>query len=115
MELTKLSSLFFAAVILAMTIFEKRRLNTIITPFSVSAWPLVFIILVVNFMLVKIEFDIVTPRAILFLLANLFIIWLIGIIFSYIHNNDRIQSLNDIFLPYVKFEKILIDGGGIVG
>ncbi len=108
MELTKLSSLFFAAVILAMTIFEKRRLNTIITPFSVSAWPLVFIILVVNFMLVKIEFDIVTPRAILFLLANLFIIWLIGIIFSYIHNNDRIQSLNDIFLPYVKFEKILI-------
>lgn len=108
MELTKLSSLFFAAIILAMTIFEKRRLNTIITPFSVSAWPLVFIILVVNFMLVKIEFDIVTPRAILFLLANLFIIWLIGIIFSYIHNNDRIQSLNDIFLPYVKFEKILI-------
>lgn len=108
MELTKLSSLFFAAIILAMTIFEKRRLNTIITPFSVSAWPLVFIILVVNFLLVKIEFDIVTPRAILFLLANLFIIWLIGIIFSYIHNNDRIQSLNDIFLPYVKFEKILI-------
>jgi len=108
MELTKLSSLFFATVILAMTIFEKRRLNTIITPFSVSAWPFVFIVLAVNFILVKMEFNTVTPRAIIFILANLLIIWLIGIIFSYIHNNDGIQSLNDIFLPYVKFEKILI-------
>jgi len=108
MELTKLSSLFFAAIILGMTVFEKRRLKTIITPFSLSAWPLVFIIMVVNFLLVKMGFYIVTPRAIMFLLANLLTIWIIGIIFSYIYNNDTIQSLNDIFLPYVKFEKILI-------
>lgn len=108
MELTKLSSLFFAAMMLAMTVFEKRRLNTIITPFSVSAWPLVFILLVVNFLLVKMEFDIVTPRVIFFLFANLLAIWLIGTIFSYIYKDNRIQSFNDIFLPYVKFEKILI-------
>lgn len=108
MELTKLSSLFFAAMILAMTVFEKRRLNTIITPYSVSAWPLVFIILVVNFLLVRMGFDIVTPRVIFFLFANLLAIWLIGTIFSYIYKDNRIQSFNDIFLPYVKFEKILI-------
>jgi oligosaccharide repeat unit polymerase len=108
MELTKLASIFFAGIILVMTVFEKRRLNTIITPFSLSAWPLVFIILAVNFLLVKMEFNIVTPRAILFLLANLFIVWLIGIIFSYIYNYDSMQSFDDIFLPYVKYEKILI-------
>ncbi len=108
MDLTKLLSIISTIVIGIMTIFDVRRQNTIITPFSLSAWPLVFIIITVNFLLIYIGFDTVTPRVIVFLFINLLLIWIIGTIFSKIYINKNNFSFIEIFAPYVKFELILI-------
>ncbi len=77
----QIPSLVFFMAILALTIIDARRLNTIITPFTVTAWPFAIISLVTNFILGYLRFPPMTMRVHLFVLVNLVIIWLIGYIF----------------------------------
>jgi len=108
----QLPSLIFFLTILSLTIVDAKRLNTIITPFSVAAWPFVIISLSVNFMLGALKFPPVTIRAHFFILLNLIIIWLVGFIVSHFlkteHISDSVSDIYDIFKPFVKYQYVLM-------
>lgn len=106
----QVTSLAFSSVILALTLFDKKSLNTLITPFTVTAWPFVIISVTVNLLLVKIGFYSITLRVHLFVLANLIILWLIGFLFSYIYYDDKgpRQDYDQIFQSYAHFEPFII-------
>ena len=74
-----LSSFILLFFTVGLTIFEKRNFNNIITPFTVIAWPLTVISVIANLIVVKFGFLPVTVKANLFILINLFLIWLIGV------------------------------------
>ncbi|MGC9364406.1 MAG: DUF6337 family protein [Fidelibacterota bacterium] len=89
--INQLTSVMFSGVVLILTIFDTRRLNNLVSPFTVTAWPFVGISLLVNFYLVNMGFKPVTVRVQLFILLNLFIIWLIGYICYFAFRQDEIQ------------------------
>ena len=85
----QIPSLVFFLTILSLTILDAKRLKTIITPFSVAAWPLAIISLVTNFLLGYLKFPPMTMRVHLFLLLNLIIVWLVG--FIYLDQQERLS------------------------
>ncbi len=113
-EAHQMTSLAFAGIIFLLTVFDKQRLNTVLTPFSLSAWPLVVIILIVNFLLGGLEFKFVTVRAQLFLLSNVLVIWLIGLIFLYNSKVEDRKNISDVFQSYVRYQYVLITLSWIV-
>ncbi len=114
----QLPSLVFFLAILSLTIYDARRLKTIITPFSVAAWPFVIISLVTNFLLGFLQFPPMTLRVHAFILINLVIIWLVGFIFSNIYHIKGITSLSldfkSVFKPFVRYQYFLIILSGIL-
>ncbi len=115
MELyNQLTSIMFFCVILFLTIFDSKKLKSIITPFTVTAWPLVGISLLVNFYLIKMGFKPVTIRVQLFILLNLLIIWLIGYLCYFIFCHDKrgiileATNHNDSFDRIARYHPILI-------
>jgi hypothetical protein len=82
MNADQFATLSFGIAIFGLTYFEKQRVKSVITPFTVSAWPFVFISLLVNFALVDIGYPHVSQRALYFILANLLIGWIAGLVFQ---------------------------------
>jgi len=108
----QLFSITFALFIILLSVEEKRRLQTFLTPFLLSAWPFVFIILLNNFLLIMIGYKAVTSRAQVFILVNLFLIWLCGFLLKFFflkklpeRQGDRFQSL---FADIAKYQTIII-------
>lgn len=108
----QIPSLVFFMAILALTIIDARRLNTIITPFTVAAWPFAIISLMTNFFLGYLRFPPMTMRVHLFVLVNLVIIWLIGYIFSQVHRikgTDIVAiDIKTVFKPFVRYQYFLL-------
>ncbi len=108
----QIPSLVFFMAILALTIIDARRLNTIITPFTVTAWPFAIISLVTNFILGYLRFPPMTMRVHLFVLVNLVIIWLIGYIFSQVYRikgTDIVTiDIKAVFKPFVRYQYFLM-------
>ncbi|MFA4917418.1 MAG: O-antigen polymerase [Syntrophales bacterium] len=109
----QLTSLTLIGVVLSLTILEKKRLNTLVTPFTVTAWPFVFIAVLVNFLLIHLDFKPFTMRAQLFILANLGILWVIGYIvvhFSGTKTHQEVGSsqFDNIFEKFAAYEWLLI-------
>jgi len=108
----QLTSLMFIGIIFLLTIFDKRRLNTVLTPFTVTAWPFVLISILVNFTLVFLGFPPVTVRVHLFILLNLLILWGIGFTSSYLFKKKPEVSKNNAytsaFEPFIRFELFII-------
>ncbi len=104
----QLPSLVFVLIIATLTFIDAKRLNTIITPFSVTAWPLVMISIIVNFFLGYLKFSPVTIGAHFFIIGNLLIIWLVGFIFSHIYQYNGLKKIsfeiNNVFKPFVKYQ-----------
>jgi len=102
----------FCSIVLILTIFDTRRLQSVITPFTVTAWPFVGISLLTNFYLISIGFKPVTLRVQLFILLNLILIWLVGYLSYFIfHQNRMINSVknnNDSFDFIAKYHPIII-------
>lgn len=108
----QLTSLMFAGVVTCLTVFDKRRLDTILTPFTVTAWPFVLVSLLVNFGLVFLQFKPMTLRVHFFILVNLLILWFSGYVLSFFINKGN-QSLNktplmEVFQPFNRYEFLLI-------
>jgi len=81
-QLTTLTLIF---LVLFLVINEKKRLNTIITPFSTTAFPFVAIAILVNFVMVYFQFKPFTMRAQLCIMLNLIILWLVGFLMYYFY------------------------------
>ncbi len=115
----QLPSLVFFLSIFTLTIIDARRLKTIITPFTVTAWPFVAISLVTNFLLGYLRFPPMTMRVHFFVLLNLMIIWLIGYIFSHyyqIKHKDLVAiDIKAAFKPFVRYQYFIMVLSVIVG
>jgi len=81
----------FFGIVLILTIFDTRRLQSVVTPFTVTAWPFVGISLLTNFYLINIDFRPITVRAQLFILLNLFIVWFFGYLCYFLFRQHEIQ------------------------
>lgn len=88
----KLFSIPFILTIIALTLLEKKRLGSILTPFTVSAWPFIGIVITNNFFLGQLQFLPITTRSQLFILINLIIIWIAGYILSFRYANEINQE-----------------------
>lgn len=108
----QIPSLVFFLAILALTIIDARRLNTIITPFTVAAWPFAIISLVTNFLLGYLRFPPMTMRVHAFVLINLVIIWLVGYVFSNVYRIKGVTTIfidiKAIFKPFVRYQYFLM-------
>ena len=109
----QLTTLTLCATIVACTINEKNRLNTLITPFTVTAWPFLVIAVLVNYFLIYLDFKPFTMRAQLFVLANLFILWLVGYWQFYFVGNSNIgevqkERFQELFARFARYEWFLI-------
>lgn len=62
----QLSSLVFGFSVIGLSIIESKRFNNLITPFTVTAIPLVLISIAVNFVFIHIDVKPVTMRVIFF-------------------------------------------------
>ena len=114
----QLPSLVFFLTILSLTIYDARRLKTIITPFTVAAWPFALISLVTNFLLGYLRFPPMTMRVHAFVLINLIIIWLVGYVFSNVYSIKGVSTLSidikAIFKPFVRYQYFLMTLSGIL-
>jgi len=108
----QLTCLMFAGTILLLTLFDKRRLNTVLTPFTATAWPFVLISILVNFALIFFGFPPVTVRVHLFILLNLLILWGIGFTSSYLFKKkpeiDKNNAYPSVFEPFIRFEVFIV-------
>ena len=105
----QISSIVFALTIYILTVLEKHRINSVYTPFTVAAWPFVFITLVVNFGIVFLGFQTVTVRVNFFILINLIVIWIVGYILSYfIEEKNNNIDYPKIFQNVVKYKILLV-------
>jgi hypothetical protein len=108
----QLPSLVFFLTILSLTIYDARRLKTIITPFTVAAWPFAIISLVTNFLLGYLQFPPMTMRVHAFILINLIIIWLVGYLFSNVYRMKGTTTLSldikEFFKPFVRYQYFLM-------
>jgi oligosaccharide repeat unit polymerase len=111
-NLDQLYSICLALIIIMLTVPEVKRLNSIITPFTFSAWPFLVICLLNNFILVHFKFKPVTARAQLFILVNLVIIWVVGSIMYHFlypvkkdYDSDRYKL---IFKDIVDYQYLII-------
>ncbi len=105
-------SLVFFLAILSLTLYDARRLKTIITPFTVAAWPFAIISLVTNFLLGYLQFPPMTMRVHAFILINLVIMWLVGYVFSNVYRIKGVTTLSidikAIFKPFVRYQYFLM-------
>lgn len=90
----QLASIGFASIVLLLLYLEKARINKVITPFSVTAIPFVVIVLLSNFLLIKLKFPPVTVRAQFFILTQLVILWFAGYFISGFFDVKRITANN---------------------
>ena len=97
----QISSISFALIILGLSYIEVKKLNNLITPFTVSALPFVVIILLVNFVISPFGILTVTIRAQYFILFCLLLIWIVGQFF--VHNNIEVKNSID-YNPFKIFE-----------
>ena len=108
----ELPSFVFFLAILFLTVFDAKRLGTIITPFTVAAWPFVLISLVTNFLLGELKFPPMTMRVHIYILSNLVIIWLIGFIFSHVYKIKGVQNvtvdIKSVFKPFVRYQYFIM-------
>ena len=108
----QLTSLMFAGIIICLTIFDQRRLRTILTPFTVTAWPFVIISILVNFVLVDMQFQPITLRVHFFILVNLFILYLCGFILSFFVNKGDLTRnatpFSAIFKPFAVYDLFIV-------
>jgi hypothetical protein len=108
----QLTSVAFFISVLSLTVFDRKRLNTLLTPFTITAWPFVVIILSVNFALIHIQFPPVTIRVQLFILSNLILLWAVGFIISYLYKVNDYKSnrvnYSQVFKEFVRFDLFLI-------
>jgi len=114
----QIPSFVFFLAILSLTIYDARRLKTIITPFTVAAWPFVIISLVSNFLLGYLHFPPMTMRVHAFILINLVIMWFVGYIFSNVYRMKGVTSLSidikAIFKPFVRYQYFLMALSGLL-
>jgi oligosaccharide repeat unit polymerase len=110
----QLASIAFALSVTCLSYFEIKRFNNLITPFTVSAIPLAFIGILVNFIFIYIEIKPVTTRVSFFLFSCLFIIWVVGLFFGYkfkkktiINQYSVFSNLNN-FTPFLCLLAIII-------
>ncbi|MBP7885767.1 MAG: oligosaccharide repeat unit polymerase [Candidatus Marinimicrobia bacterium] len=113
MNLDQITSLTFFSIVFALTTFEKRRLNTLVTPFIVTAWPFAIISVLVNYILIYIGFKPFTMRAQLFVLCNLMILWIIGQLFSHFYKTEKTINqnsgrLDNLIMEYSDYEWLVI-------
>lgn len=113
MIIDQVTSLTFCLIVFSLTILEKNRLNTIVTPFTVTAWPFVIISILVNGVLIYIGFKPFTMRAQLFVLLNLIILWLIGYLLDYYINpkggkNFPVLKNDEVFKKFYRYEWLII-------
>ena len=108
----QISSFAFFLAILSLTIYDARRLKTIITPFTVAAWPFAIISLITNFLLNFLRFPPLSMRVHAFVFLNLALFWMIGYLFSKIYEIKGLRILSidtkDIFRPFVRYQYFLI-------
>lgn len=113
MIIDQVTSLTLFSIVLSLTILEKNRLNTLVTPFTVTAWPFVVISILVNGFLIYIGFKPFTMRAQLFVLLNLIILWLIGYLIDYYINpkgrkNFPVLKNDEVFKELYRYEWLII-------
>ncbi len=104
-------SINFALIVYTLTILEIKKLNTILTPFTVAAWPLVIIILLTDFVLIYFDFKPITERVHIFLIINLLLLWLIGYIMSFFSKNSieaNTTDSSDLFRNVAQYQLIVI-------
>lgn len=105
------SIVFFFAV-LSLTVIDRKRLNSIITPFSITAWPFAIIILLVNFVLIYFDFPSISLRSQLFILLNIVLLWLTGFLISFFYNinhSDKNRTIySNVFKEFARFDLFLI-------
>jgi len=90
---TQLASLFFSITIFSLSLIEKRKINNIITPFNVIAWPFIIISLLANFVLIQFKFPAITIRVHFFILINLIVIWIVGMLMYYLkYRHKKIEK-----------------------
>lgn len=110
-----LSSWVLFFLVLGLSVIEKRYLNNLFTPFTVTAWPLAIISLVVNLFAVHLDFLPVTARANYFLLLNIFIIWVVGNLMAHSYKKPLgRQNYVVIFSRYREFRYFIITLSWIV-
>ena len=104
----QLATITFALIVLGMTILERRQVESYITPFSVCAWPFVFIFFIVNFLLFYLGFAPITLRVIYFILLNISLIWFIGIGSSFFMYGKQesipVKSEENIFTQIARYD-----------
>jgi oligosaccharide repeat unit polymerase len=108
----QLASIVFLFTILCLTIIEKKRLNNLITPFTITAWPFVIIVILTNYILIYFNIQTVTIRAQFFILSNLLIIWVVGSIIYYMFFRDleniKQSSFRNTFKIYKEYQIYII-------
>ncbi|MCK6619833.1 MAG: hypothetical protein HUU32_19590 [Calditrichaceae bacterium] len=104
-----LSSLVLLLAVFGLTVFERRHLNNLFTPFTVTAWPFAIISILVNTVVVKMDFLPVSARANFFILLNLLIIWLVGFLLSHTYKPEiKTTNFVDQFKKYKDFRSFLL-------
>jgi hypothetical protein len=108
----QLYSICMVGFILILTSIEKKRLNSIITPFILAAWPFLFTSLLNNFVLIHFGYSPITARAQVFIMINLFIIWLVGYTMYFficpIHRDHDIDRYKPIFKDIANYQYFII-------
>jgi hypothetical protein len=108
----QLTSIAFLLTILLLTVHEKNRLNTLVTPFTVTAWPFVVIAILVNYFLIYLGYKPVTMRVQLFILLNLIILWVVGYLIDiFIIPKGSIISIkknDEVFKELHRYEWLII-------
>jgi len=107
----RLFSIAFILTLIALTRLEKLRFGSILTPFTVTAWPFIGIMILNNFFLDKLGFSLITMKSQAFILFNLMLIWFVGYIMSYVFNfsiRTTQGNLDEVFSPFAKYQGLLI-------
>jgi len=108
----QLTSIAFLLTILLLTVHEKNRLNTLVTPFTVTAWPFVVIAILVNYFLIYLGYKPVTMRVQLFILLNLIILWVVGYLIDIFiipkGSNISIKKNDEVFKELHRYEWLII-------
>jgi len=108
----QIPSIAFFFAVFTLTAIDKKRLNSFLTPFSITAWPFAIIIILVNFVLIYFDFPAITLRVQLFVLLNIFILWLTGFLISFFQNRDILSEskvkFSDVFKDFARFDLFLV-------
>ena len=78
-----ISSILLVISVVFFTSLERIYIRNLITPFTVTAWPLALISLTTNIFAVKIGFLPITIRTNLFLLLNIVILWCVSFLMNF--------------------------------